>query len=181
MKKPTALLMMHALQGDSTRRGPCGERRENLMDIRNIVTRRAPQIAISAAFALNLVACDQRPSAEMFGRDIDLAVDKAGKQLEQAVRLADRKIELAADTAGRTITEAGKALEDATLTAKVKAALVAEPGLQALAIEVETSGGVVTLQGATTTLEYRDRAAQITLNVPGVKSVKNNLNVGRGT
>ena len=151
------------------------------MDTRSSMTQRVLQIAAACMFALNIAACDQRPSAEKVGRDIDLAVDKAGRQLEQAAKLADRKIELAADTAGKTITEAGKALDDATLTAKVKAALIAEPGLQALAIDVETSGGVVTLHGNATNREYRDRAAQVALNVPGVKSVKNNLSVGRST
>lgn len=151
------------------------------MDTHEKRTHRALQIAVTSVFALNLAACDQKPSAEKIGKDIDRAVGKAGQQMEQAANTAGKKIEQATDAAGKTITEAGKTIDDAALTAKVKSALIAEPGLKALAIDVDTSGGVVTLHGATNTPENRDKAAQVASNVQGVKSVKNNLIVIKGT
>lgn len=151
------------------------------MDTHEKITGRALQIAIASVFALSLGACDQKPSAEKVGKDINRAVDKAGQQVEQAANTAEKKIEQATDTAGKTMTEAGKAIDDVALTAKVKSALIAEPGLKALAIDVDTAGGVVTLHGTANTLENRDKATQVAANVQGVKSVKNNLIVVKGT
>jgi hyperosmotically inducible protein len=151
------------------------------MDTRETGTRRALQIALASVFALNLAACDQKPSAEKVGKDIDRAISKADQQVEQAANTAEKKFEQATDAAGKSITEAGKAIDDAAVTAKVKSALLAEPGLKALAIDVDTAGGVVTLHGTANTLESRDKATQVAANVQGVKSVKNNLIVVKGT
>jgi hypothetical protein len=57
----------------------------------------------------------------------------------------------------------------------VTAALTAEPGLGAIAVEVNPASGTVTLTGTTNNEENRTKASQIALNVPGVKSVENNL------
>jgi len=133
-------------------------------------TRRALYIALASAFALGLAACDRNTSAEKVGRDIDRAADKAEKKIDQAKEATSQKL-----------SEAGKSVEDAALTAKVKSALIAEPGLKALAIDVDTSGGVITLNGTANSDESRDKAVQVAQNVQGVKLVRNNLVVSRGT
>ncbi len=46
--------------------------------------RKTLAIAIAGVFSLGLVSCDQKPSAEKVGQDIDRAVDKTGRQLTQA-------------------------------------------------------------------------------------------------
>ena len=77
-------------------------------------------------------------------------------------------------------TNAGAPATAATSTppadsAAVTAALIAEPGLGAIAVEVNPASGTVTLTGTTNNEENRTKASQIALNVPGVKSVENNL------
>ena len=57
----------------------------------------------------------------------------------------------------------------------VTAALTAEPGLGAIAVEVNPASVTVTLTGTTNNEENRTKASQIALNVPGFKSVENNL------
>ena len=57
----------------------------------------------------------------------------------------------------------------------VTAALVAEPGLGQIVVEVNPASGTVTLNGTTNNEENRTKASQIALNVPGVKSVENTL------
>ena len=133
-------------------------------------TRRALYIAAASAFSLSLAACDQNTSAEKVGRNIDRAADKAEKKVDQA-----------SDAAGKKLSEAGKSMEDAALTAKVKSALIAEPGLKALSINVDTADGVITLNGTANSPENRDKAVQVAQNVPGVKSVRDNLVVSKGT
>jgi hyperosmotically inducible protein len=67
------------------------------------------------------------------------------------------------------------AIDDSTITTKVKAAIVAEPALSAADIKVNTTDGVVTLSGAIDAPDKADRAKQLAQTVDGVKAVNNEL------
>jgi len=82
--------------------------------------------------------------------------------------------ELQVQSQGRTV---GRAVDDATISAKVKAALVANPDTQARHIDVTTSHGVVQLSGFVDTNEERDAAADVARSVAGVRSVDNGLHL----
>lgn len=69
------------------------------------------------------------------------------------------------------------AVDDGAITAKVKAALLAEPGLSSLQISVDTKNATVTLSGAVDTPTSRDRAKQVASSVAGVSSVVDQLTV----
>ncbi|MCO5099184.1 MAG: BON domain-containing protein [Rhodocyclaceae bacterium] len=73
--------------------------------------------------------------------------------------------------------KAGEYVDDSTLTAKVKAALLAEQGLPSAAISVETYHGVVQLSGFVDSEAQVKQAGQVARGVKGVKEVKNSLNV----
>jgi hyperosmotically inducible periplasmic protein len=79
-------------------------------------------------------------------------------------------------TTGRT---AGRNIDDATLTASVNAALVADKPSNFTRIDVDTTNGVVALNGTVETPEQRARAEQLAGRVDGVKKVVNNLQVSR--
>lgn len=68
-------------------------------------------------------------------------------------------------------------LQDAVITARVKAALLADRGLQSLAISVETYEGQVRLSGFLKAPELVSRAGRVSAAVTGVRSVHNNLSV----
>lgn len=68
-------------------------------------------------------------------------------------------------------------VDDAAVTASVKAALVADAGLSTATIGVDTQKGVVTLSGAVGSDALKSKAEEITKAVKGVKSVTNNLTV----
>jgi hyperosmotically inducible protein len=148
-------------------------------------TRKPARLTLTATaglFALALAACGQNEGpAEKVGQSVDRAVDKAGQQMEQAATSAGKQAEEARIVVTERAAEAGKALDDATLTAKVKTALIAEPNVKALAIDVETKDGVVTLHGTADNMANRDRASQIASSVEGVRSVLNNLKVVSGS
>ncbi len=74
---------------------------------------------------------------------------------------------------------AGEYIDDTMITGKVKAALVADPELKATEINVETFKGTVQLSGFVSAPEHIPKAAQLTRNVEGVKSVKNDIAVKR--
>ena len=71
--------------------------------------------------------------------------------------------------------KAGNAIEDGAITAKVKTALLADPNVKGLQIDVDTKNGVVTLKGTADKPANRDRAVAIAKDTGGVKSVENQL------
>jgi hypothetical protein len=71
-------------------------------------------------------------------------------------------------------------IDDAGITAKVKAALLAEKGVDGTAINVDTTKGIVTLSGRVPDASQVERAAQIARNVEGVTTVQNKLTAGAG-
>jgi hyperosmotically inducible periplasmic protein len=79
-----------------------------------------------------------------------------------------------AAAAGRSI---GQIIDDATITAEIRAKLTADKLSNLTKIDVKSEAGVVTLGGTVDSAERRARAAQIASNVGGVKSVVNNIEV----
>ena len=70
-----------------------------------------------------------------------------------------------------------KAIDDSAITAKVKTALLAEPGIPSADISVETVAGKVTLTGKVADRAQAERAIQVVAMVEGVKGVDNRLAV----
>lgn len=81
----------------------------------------------------------------------------------------------AGSDAKEAMTKAGEVIDDGVITTKVKTALLADPDVKGLAIDVDTKGGVVTLKGSADKAGNLDRAAQIARDTSGVKSVDNQL------
>jgi hyperosmotically inducible periplasmic protein len=71
----------------------------------------------------------------------------------------------------------GKFINDATLTAKIKAELLKDDGVKGLDIHVETNQGIVQLDGSVGSESARERAEQLASSTNGVLSVRNNLSV----
>ena len=67
---------------------------------------------------------------------------------------------------------AGKYVDDAMLTAKVKAALLKEPDLKSMDVSVETLRGEVLLSGFVRDEAQRQKAMRAAVAVQGVASVK---------
>jgi osmotically-inducible protein OsmY len=80
-----------------------------------------------------------------------------------------------------TQQSAEQAVDDGVVTAKVKAALVADPVTKAHQINVDTFKGTVQLSGFVETDEARTRALQLARDVDGVKKVKDAMEVRRGS
>ena len=69
----------------------------------------------------------------------------------------------------------GEYVDDTVITTKVKAAIFNEPTLKSAQINVETFKGVVQLSGFVSDPANIGRAAEVTRNVAGVKSVRNDM------
>ncbi|WP_171014118.1 BON domain-containing protein [Chitinivorax sp. B] len=70
---------------------------------------------------------------------------------------------------------AASAVNDTAITAKVKAALIADPAVAGLSISVETKDGVVILTGKAKSEVEKSRATEIVQAIEGVKSVQNEI------
>jgi len=69
----------------------------------------------------------------------------------------------------------GEYVDDTVITTKVKAAILNEPTLKSAEINVETFKGVVQLSGFVSTPANQTTAVEVTRQVGGVKSVKNDM------
>jgi len=76
-----------------------------------------------------------------------------------------------------TKRQTGEYLDDKVVTTKVKAALLKDPEVKGLQVNVETYNGVVQLSGFVDKAEQIPRATEVAKGVEGVKSVKNDLNL----
>lgn len=75
----------------------------------------------------------------------------------------------------RTTESTGAYIDDTVITAKVKEAILAEPGLHSLQVSVETYKDVVQLSGFVDTPQSKTRAGELAAKVAGVRSVQNDL------
>lgn len=73
--------------------------------------------------------------------------------------------------------KAGKYVDDALITAKIKTLLLKDEGVQGLDVNVETHKGTVQLSGWVSSPDQVARAEKIALGVVGVKGVRNDLQV----
>jgi osmotically-inducible protein OsmY len=104
--------------------------------------------------------------------DLERRADRAADEVKQEGREAADKIGDAADRTGAAVT-------DAAITTAVKAKLLADTTVKGLKIDVDTNGGMVTLNGMVSSRAEADRAMTLARNTQGVKGVNDNLKVGR--
>jgi len=69
-------------------------------------------------------------------------------------------------------------VDDSTITSHIKNEMIKDSTVKARQIDVDTVGGHVTLTGVVETKTEARRAIEISEGVQGVKSVKNNLQIG---
>jgi osmotically-inducible protein OsmY len=86
-------------------------------------------------------------------------------------RLSEAEYALAKDDIAKRM------LVDSAITARVKAALLAEKGIPSMSISVETYEGRVQLSGYVGSPEIVSRAGRVTSLVTGVRTVHNNIAV----
>jgi hyperosmotically inducible periplasmic protein len=77
----------------------------------------------------------------------------------------------------QTRQSTGEMVDDAALTARVKTALINEPGVKSTAINVETFRGTVSLSGFVDSEDMASKAIGAAQKVQGVRSVKNDMRV----
>jgi len=135
--------------------------KENYMENRHTLTTSA--IAAIAA-ALVLTACDRNEPSRT-------------TSATPPATTAGSTMGTAGDKMAATTDKVATAVDDTTITTKVKAALLAEPGLKSLKIDVDTKNAAVTLSGSVDSAASKEKAKQVAGSVSGVTSVVDQLTV----
>jgi osmotically-inducible protein OsmY len=158
--------------------------------------------ALLAAGAAAQLACGEREiesgSAEIeVEKDVEAEREsQAERELEQAGRQVERGVERGVEAVGRGIERgaenlersfeeaareiepvAREVLDDAAVSARVKARLVADPDVNAFHIDVDTIDGRVTLSGKVARAFQREEAERVAQRTEGVREVVNLLQV----
>ena len=124
--------------------------------------------AITAVSAMILLSagCDRKDDDTTVGEKLDNTIAETKQESKEAGNYVEQKTD-----------QAVQSVDDAAITTTIKAKLVADDELKAIDINVDTSGGVVTLTGAAPSTTAVERATTIAKSVDGVASVKNELTV----
>ncbi len=106
-------------------------------------------------------------------------IDLTTEYIKDVDGVKDVKNEMVVANAGKTMGEkvegVGTSIDDASITALVKATLLYHRSTSALNTKVETKEGVVTLSGSAKNAAEMDLATKFVKDVHGVKSVVNNM------
>ncbi|MES1244362.1 MAG: BON domain-containing protein [Acidobacteriota bacterium] len=127
-----------------------------------------------------------RATIHVDGDEVKREVDQAGEQarrgaeqVQQGAKEVGAALERGAEKVQREVGPiVEEALDDATITAKVKANLITDPEVRALSIDVDTIDGRVTLQGKVETEGQKAEAEKLARITPGVRQVLNLIQVG---
>lgn len=125
-------------------------------------------ILLATLLAFAFSGCGREPPPKPVVKDVPLAVAPVDQDAGKA-------------GAAKQAAAAARAAADKELAGRVKAALVAERGLNAHGIDVTAKDGAVTLYGTAETRLRRDMAETIAARVDGVKSVENKLAIVAGS
>jgi hyperosmotically inducible periplasmic protein len=105
-------------------------------------------------------------------------IDTAAETARKIKGVAELRNDLQLKTASTATKEgAGEFVDNAAVTAKVKAALLNDPSLKSSEISVVTFKGIAQLAGFVGTQAEADTAGKLAGKVKGVKSVKNDIRI----
>ena len=106
--------------------------------------------------------------------------EKIGEKTHEAITaVKNTGGDLTVSTSSSDNSSTSSKVSDAAITASVKTDLLKDPDLSVLKIDVDTKGGVVTLNGLASDEPSRQRAEKMASAVKGVKEVRNFLVVKR--
>jgi hyperosmotically inducible protein len=153
-----------------------------------------------------LTACDQdgreaveaerdgqgKAEIHIDGDEVQENLDQAGEQVERGLDQAGEQLERAGDQVAAGAEQVGEALErgaeqveaevgpvldDAAITARVKAKLIADPEINSFHIDVDTVDGRVALNGKVSSAEQRSEAEDLARGTQGVRQVVNLIQI----
>jgi osmotically-inducible protein OsmY len=126
-----------------------------------------------------------QPYVHVDGKQVDRNLEQANRNLKEA----GRELKAGAEDAGEAIQRGAEEvnekvgpvvreeMNDASITAKIKTKLIADPEVKAFQIDVDTVDGRVALNGKVSSADQRAEAEKLASHTEGVKSVVNLIQV----
>jgi hyperosmotically inducible protein len=119
------------------------------------------------------------------GDQVQRDLDKAGAQVQQGAQQVGDALQSGAEQVAVGAQKVGEkvgpvvqdVLDDADITARVKAKLIADPDIRSLQIDVDTVDGRVSLNGKVASAAQRDEAVKLAVHTAGVRQVVNLIQV----
>ena len=130
--------------------------------------------AARAGSAIADAAKTTADKVEDFGQK---TVEKTEELGRKAIGKSEEAGHATANKTGDTARKTGEAVTDAAVTSAVKTKMLADPMVKGLKIDVDTSNGVVTLNGNVSSKAEMDKAIMIARGTNGVSRVVSNLHV----
>jgi osmotically-inducible protein OsmY len=115
--------------------------------------------------------------AGRLGRGVGEAIDDAGDAAGAAAKATGDAARATGEAATEAAGDVADATRDAWITTATKMALLADPDVPGLDVNVDTADGVVTLFGIVSSAAAKVEAGRIAQGVQGVKEVENGLQV----
>ncbi|MGB8433078.1 MAG: BON domain-containing protein [Burkholderiales bacterium] len=138
--------------------------------------------AAVAAALFALAGCEQKTDSASVGNAPRYSQERAVPAPSPSDKMADRSASSVPESAQPESSQGvGQTFDDASITAKVKAALLASSDVQGSVISVRTEQGHVTLRGKVLDETQIDRAVQIARAVTGVRDVDNQLSASESS
>jgi hyperosmotically inducible periplasmic protein len=101
--------------------------------------------------------------------------EEVGDKTEDVAEEVGDKTEDVGEAVKETAEDVGEKVEDGSITAAVKMKFANDEVVSASQIDVDTSNGVVTLNGTVESHAEANRAVELAQGVNGVKNVRSNL------
>jgi hyperosmotically inducible periplasmic protein len=156
--------------------------RQNIATVARLPMASTPAFPFHVLFAAWYAICERQRERNQKGRNsmkpIHILQAAAGIACMTFALAAAAQTSTTGSTAPSGSSETvGQHVDDATITTKVKADLLAANNVKSEHIHVKTRKGIVSLTGTVPSAEDRDNAKQVVENVSGVTDVKNHLKV----
>jgi hyperosmotically inducible protein len=118
------------------------------------------------------------PYIHVDGKQVDRNVHQASRELKADTRQLGKAIQNGAEKVDEKVGPAAQALlDDASVTARIRAKLLADPEVKSLHIGLDTTDGRVVLNGTVATADQKAEAEKLASHTEGVKAVANLLQV----
>ena len=124
---------------------------------------------------LVLSACERQQQGATVGQKVDQAIASAQNAATDVKQSAKQGLDEAAQVSKEKSEQVAQKVNDAAITASIKAGIAKDPELSALRVNVDTKNGQVSLYGAAPNEAAKQRAQTIAMSEKGVTGVNNEL------
>ena len=132
-------------------------------------------VALCAGAGIAMLAVHALHDPRSVGTQLDQAVASVRDVGNQAGQTLTDSQNVVADASHGVVADVKSSISDTAISVKIKTALAADPALKASRINVETTNGVVRLEGPAPDATSRERASVLASAPAGVRGVDNRL------